>query len=122
MRITFIKIILTYYTPLWYNLSVIIKEGKIMKEYPSHIENVVALKRIEGQVRGIQKMVQERKYCVDILNQIHAIIAALARVEDKILEKHFENCVTNAIQGKSVVEKANKLSEVMQLIKRFRKT
>ena len=93
-----------------------------MKEYPSHTENIVALKRIEGQVRGIQKMVQERKYCVDILNQIHAVIAALARVEDKILEKHFENCVSNAIQGKSVAEKTNKLSEVMQLIRRFRKT
>ena len=93
-----------------------------MLEYPSHAENTVALRRIEGQIRGIQKMIEGKQYCVDILNQIHAVIAALARVEDNILEKHFENCVSNAIQGKSVVEKKKKLSEVMQLIRRFRKT
>ena len=92
-----------------------------MKEYPSHEDNIVSLKRIEGQVRGIQKMIEERAYCVDILNQIHAIICALARVEDKVLEKHFEGCVRSAVMGKSSGEKQRKLEEVMQLIRQFRK-
>lgn len=89
--------------------------------YPSHSENIIALKRVEGQVRGIQKMIAENKYCVDILNQIQAVMCALARVEDKILEKHFENCVSAAMQGKSATDKKGKLAEVLQLIRKFRK-
>ena len=54
--------------------------------------------------------------------QIHAVIAALARVEDKILEKHFETCVTHAVRGKSAAERKEKLDEVIRLIERFRKT
>jgi len=92
-----------------------------MQGYPSHEENIISLKRIEGQVRGVQKMIGQREYCVDILNQIHAIICALARVEDKILEKHFEGCVSNAVMGKSSGNKQRKLEEIMQLIRQFRK-
>ena len=82
----------------------------------------MSLKRIEGQVRGIQHMIKDRKYCVDILIQIHAIISALARVEDKILERHFQGCVLDAVNGKSEKNKHEKLNEIMQLIKKFRKT
>jgi len=93
-----------------------------MGGYPSHAENIIALKRIEGQIRGIQKMVGNREYCVDILNQIQAVICALARVENKILEKHFESCVANAMQGKSRADRKKKLTEILELISRFRKT
>ena len=82
----------------------------------------MSLKRIEGQVRGIQHMIKDRKYCVDILIQVHAIISALARVEDKILERHFQGCVLDAVNGKSEKDKQEKLNEIMQLIKKFRKT
>ena len=92
-----------------------------MKGYPDHTESIVALRRIEGQVRGIQKMIEERKYCVDILNQLHAIIKALASVEDKVLERHFNGCVSEAMRGKSGVERAKKIEEVLQLIRQFRK-
>ena len=92
-----------------------------MNRYPDHSENLVSLKRIEGQIRGIQRMVGEGKYCVDILNQIHASIAALARVEDKILEKHFTGCVTIAVKGRSLEEKKKKLEEIISLIRQFRK-
>lgn len=88
---------------------------------PSHSENIIALKRIEGQVRGIQRMIDEQKYCVDILNQIQAVLSALARVEDNILEKHFASCVSRAVQGKSATDKKQKLAEVLQLIRQFRK-
>jgi len=92
-----------------------------MKENPSHAESIVALKRIEGQVRGIQKMIEERKYCVDILNQMHAVMRAIASVEDRILERHFNGCVSEAMQGRSGVERAKKLEEILQLIRQFRK-
>ena len=92
-----------------------------MREHPDHTANILALRRIEGQVRGIQRMIEEHKYCVDILNQIHAAMSALARVEDNILEKHFASCVTRAVQGRSAADKKQKLSEILQLIRQFRK-
>ncbi len=91
-----------------------------MKKNPSHKDNVVALRRIEGQVRGVQKMIEDRKYCIDILNQIYAIKGALARVEEKILERHFRNCVTEAIKGSSEKEKQQKLDEILKLIHQTR--
>jgi DNA-binding FrmR family transcriptional regulator len=91
-----------------------------MKKNPSHQNSLVALKRIEGQVRGVQGMIEDRKYCIDILNQIHAIKGALSRVEEKILEKHFQNCVTGAVRGSSEKEKQQKLDEVIKLIRQTR--
>ena len=90
-----------------------------MKEYPEHKDNIVALKRIEGQVRGIQKMVEGNKYCVDILTQVQSAKAALERVGRNILQKHIENCVVNAVKGKSAIEKDKKLQEVFQLLKKI---
>ena len=92
-----------------------------MKKNPSHEANLVALRRIEGQVRGIQKMIEDRKYCIDILNQIYAVKGALGRVEEKILEKHFEHCVTDAIKGTSEKEKQQKLDEILKLIHQTRR-
>ncbi|MDD5326809.1 MAG: metal-sensitive transcriptional regulator [Phycisphaerae bacterium] len=91
-----------------------------MKKNPSHRNSIVALKRIEGQVRGIQKMIEDRKYCIDILNQIHAAKGALGRVEEKILEKHFQNCVAEAVKGSSEKKKRQKLDEVLNLIRQTR--
>lgn len=90
-------------------------------EQTTHKEQLEYLRKIEGQVRGIQRMIEEGKYCVDILNQIHSAISALARVEDKILEKHFENCVSNAIKSGSAAGRKQKLDEILQLVSRFRK-
>ena len=92
-----------------------------MNKYPDHSKNIDSLKRVEGQIRGIQNMITDRKYCVDILNQVHAAMAALSRVEDSILDMHIKGCVTTALQGKSAVEKEKKLAEVMELIRQFRK-
>ncbi len=87
-----------------------------MKTNPSHENNLIALRRIEGQVRGVQRMIEERKYCINILTQIHAIKGALSRVEEKILEKHFRNCVTDAVKGASAKEKQQKMDEILKLI------
>jgi len=92
-----------------------------MKKNPDHKANLVALRRIEGQVRGVQGMVQNGEYCIDILNQIHAIKGALGRVEEKILEKHFRLCVTDAVTGTSEKEKQQKLDEILKLIRQVRR-
>lgn len=90
-------------------------------KYPCHKESIVALKRIEGQVRGIQKMIEDGRYCVDILTQIASAVGALLRVQDNVLEKHLHMCVTSALKGKSEVEKQNKVNEMLVLIKKFRR-
>ncbi len=92
-----------------------------MKKNPSHKDNIVALRRIEGQVRGVQKMIEEGKYCINILNQIYAVKGALGRVEEKILKKHFQHCVTDAIKGTSEQEKQQKLDEILKLIHQTRR-
>lgn len=92
-----------------------------MKQLTTHGEQLISLKRIEGQVRGIQKMVEEERYCVDILTQLHSIVGAILRVEDNILRKHFEGCVAYALKGKSEIEKQKKIAEILSLLKRFRK-
>ncbi len=92
-----------------------------MNKNPSHKDNMLALRRIEGQVRGVQGMIAKRKYCIDILTQIHAIKGALSRVEEKILEKHFEHCVAEAIKGTSDEEKQQKMDEILKLIHQTRK-
>ena len=97
------------------------KKDKKMKKNPSHENNLVALRRIEGQVRGVQKMIGNRKYCIDILNQIYAIKGALGRVEEKILENHFLHCVTEAVKGSSEMERQQKLDEILKLIHQTRR-
>jgi DNA-binding FrmR family transcriptional regulator len=92
-----------------------------MAQNPDHQDNIVALKRIEGQVRGVQRMIEDRQYCIDILNQILAVKGALSRVEEKILQKHFQHCVTTAIMGSSEIEKQQKLDEILALINRTRR-
>ncbi len=92
-----------------------------MKTNPSHEDDLVALRRIEGQVRGIQRMIEDRKYCVDILNQIYAVKGALASVEDKILDRHFRHCVTAAVKGDSEEQKQEKLDEILKLINQARR-
>lgn len=77
------------------------------------------LKRIEGQTRGIQRMVQEDKYCVDIMTQISSIQSALEQVSLTLMEDHMRHCVTEAIQQGNGDEK---ISEVVNVLKRYAKS
>ncbi|WP_203363795.1 metal-sensing transcriptional repressor [Bacillus sp. REN10] len=77
------------------------------------------LNRIEGQVRGIQKMIEEDRYCVDILVQITAVQSALKNVGMQVLENHTHHCVANAIQsgeGKEAID------ELMKVFNQFSRT
>ena len=80
------------------------------------------LRRIEGQVRGIQKMVEEGRYCVEIMTQIDAAAAALARVQDGILESHLQHCVADALEGRDVGVRREKVDEVVTLLKKYRRS
>ena len=73
------------------------------------------LGRIEGQVRGITRMVEEDRYCIDILHQIQAVKAALAKAEDEILKTHASHCVAEAIASGDEDEQRTKFSELVDL-------
>lgn len=77
------------------------------------------LRRIEGQVRGIQRMVEQDTYCVDILTQIAGIQAALQQVSLKVLEDHLGHCVMDAMEPD---QKDEKIREVMQVLQHYTKT
>ena len=92
-----------------------------MAQLTIHKDQLVFLKKIEGQIRGIQRMIEDKRYCVDILTQLHSIVGAILRVEDKIFKKHLEGCVSRALKGKSDIDKQKKIEEVMSMLKRFRR-
>jgi DNA-binding FrmR family transcriptional regulator len=98
-----------------------VRRKRIMKQPTTHEEQLEFLKKIEGQVRGVQKMIEEKRYCVDIITQVHSIIGALYRVEEKIFRKHLDSCVVSALAGKSEAEKQKKIDEIVELIARFRR-
>lgn len=77
------------------------------------------LKRIAGQVSGIQRMVVEDRYCVDVLVQVAAVQAALLETGRVILSGHVENCLTDAIRSRDPRERRKKLDELMNLFSRF---
>ena len=76
------------------------------------------LRRIEGQVRGIEKMVDEDRYCIDIVTQISAVRAALRRVEEEILRDHVAHCVEHAIASGNKADQRRKIEELMNVVGR----
>jgi len=77
------------------------------------------LKRIEGQVGGLLRMVEEDRYCVDVLIQINAVRAALHKVEEEILRDHVSHCVANAFASGDVVEQRQKVDELIATLGRM---
>jgi DNA-binding FrmR family transcriptional regulator len=76
------------------------------------------LSRIEGQVRGIARMVEQDRYCIDVLTQIQAARAALMRVETEMLKDHMEHCIEGAIVGGDPDDQRQKVGELVQLLAR----
>lgn len=79
---------------------------------------VKRLSRIEGQVRGLARMVQEDRYCIDIVTQITAVRAALRRVEEEILRDHIGHCVQHAIDSGNKADQKQKITELMDVLSR----
>ena len=87
----------------------------------THEAELVRLRRIEGQIRGIKKMIEEKRYCVDILTQISSIVGAIKSVEENILERHLKGCVNQSFTKGSKEDKTKKVDEVIGVLKKFRK-
>lgn len=79
------------------------------------------LRRIEGQVRGVSRMIEEERYCLDVLTQIRAARAALARVETKLLKDHLDHCIESAIVSGNATEQRKKAAELIELLGRSEK-
>jgi DNA-binding FrmR family transcriptional regulator len=76
------------------------------------------LNRIEGQVRGLSKMIEDDRYCIDIITQILAVRAALRRLEEEVLRDHVAHCVEHAITSGDKADQRQKISELMDVIGR----
>lgn len=95
---------------LWGYIDGMSKDGKSA--------NLKRLSRIEGQVRGLARMVGDERYCIDIVTQIAAVRAALRRVEEEILREHVAHCVEHAIKNGDKADQRRKVKELMDVMGR----
>ncbi|MET3355171.1 metal-sensitive transcriptional regulator [Xanthobacter autotrophicus] len=85
---------------------------------PTKEQVLKRLSRIEGQVRGVSRMVEEDRYCIDVLTQVSAVRAALKRVEEEVLRDHVAHCVEHAIRSGDAEDQRQKVKELMDVIVR----
>jgi DNA-binding FrmR family transcriptional regulator len=81
-------------------------------------EALTSLKRAEGQVRGVAKMVEEDRYCIDVVTQIEAVRAALAKIEADLLRQHLQHCVIEAISSKDATIRDRMIEELVGVFRR----
>jgi DNA-binding FrmR family transcriptional regulator len=79
------------------------------------------LSRIEGQVRGVARMIEGERYCIDVLTQLQAVRAALVGVETELLKDHLDHCIEGAIVGGDAEEQRRKAGELIELLQRATK-
>ncbi|MDR1998300.1 MAG: metal-sensitive transcriptional regulator [Candidatus Margulisbacteria bacterium] len=85
--------------------------------HPSHVKELTRLNRIIGQLEGVKKMIEARRYCPEILMQIKAVRSALKSVESNILQTHLESCVAESFADKQ--ERTRKITEIKELLDKF---
>ena len=88
----------------------------IRELYPNHEAQIARLARIEGQLRGVRRMIEERRYCIDIVGQIKAVTAGLRQVQMGVLEKHIHHCVKESLQSQDPDLLEDKITEVVQVL------
>jgi CsoR family transcriptional regulator, copper-sensing transcriptional repressor len=86
--------------------------------HPSHDGTLNRLARIAGQVQGIRRMIEEQKYCIDIVTQLQATRAALRAVELQVLQKHMSHCVQDAFASGTSEEAQQKMDELLKVMKK----
>lgn len=98
-------------------------EAKVLKRsttkaatHPDHTSALARLRKIKGQIAGIEKMIENKRYCVDILTQFRAVSAALNAIEMAVFEKHVMSCVKDAMDSKKPKEVERKVQELSRLI------
>lgn len=82
--------------------------------YPNHESQLARLNKIDGQLKGVRKMIEERRYCVDIISQIKAVTGALEQVQMGVLEKHVHHCVRESMEGGGELE--TKVEELVRVL------
>jgi len=88
-------------------------------KHATHTDQLVHLKRIQGQVAGLIRMIEGERYCVDILTQTRAARAALKKVEENVLRQHVQHCVAGAVVTGDAVESKEKMDELFTVISRY---
>ena len=86
-----------------------------------HHGSINRLRRIEGQVRGVAQMIEDDRYCIDILHQIQAVKSALAKVESQVLKDHAAHCVAEAIASGDEEDQRAKFGELVDLIEKVKR-
>ena len=84
-------------------------------KHPSHREDLVRLRRIKGQLEGVERMIEEKRYCMDIVTQIRSIMAALRSTEGLVMERHLRHCVQDAINANDERQTEEKINELLTL-------
>lgn len=94
------------------------KNLKVDSNHPDHEELIPRLRRAQGQVDGVARMIYTRAYCPSIIQQLRAATAALKALEASILQRHLEHCVHDAMRSKNAAEAEKKISELVILFKK----
>ena len=81
-------------------------------DHPDHTKELARLKKIAGQVAGIQRMIEDQRYCIDIMQQLSAVKSAVVAVQSNMLETHLNACVTDVIKTKKDKDVKKKISEL----------
>lgn len=95
------------------------KKSSHHHHHADHHQNVKLLNRVIGQLEGVKRMVDEHRYCMDILVQTRAASAALKKIELTILKTHLEHCVAEAFAAKNSAQSTTKVKELIQIMQRF---
>ena len=88
-----------------------------MEKYPSHMENIPRLNRVAGQIEGIKKMIEDGRYCPEIIAQLRAVRSAVKAVESNILHKHLQHCVAQSFAAAE--DKEKKIEELKMLFDKY---
>ncbi len=84
--------------------------------YPTHEGQLSRLSKIEGQLKGVRRMIEDRRYCIDILSQIRAVVGALEQVQLGVLEKHVHHCVKESLETKDPAIFEDKVTEIVKVL------
>lgn len=94
-------------------------EKKCDKDHPDHSVELKSLNRLGGQVEGVKKMIQEKRYCIDIIMQLKAIQSAAKSIEANIMKSHIQACVREALFQSGEKIREEKINELIKLFKRY---
>jgi DNA-binding FrmR family transcriptional regulator len=97
-----------------------VREGETMDD-SARVDAIQRLKSVGGHISGIVRMLEEDRYCIDVIKQVQAVQAALNRVNEAILDSHLHTCVTTAVQGDDAADRERVLSEVTEVFRHTNK-